>query len=222
MASFGASAICTWKSFSAPDRVQAVDRDSGRERAEGIEREPDRGVIDLPHDFPGIAVIADVPGPGQRLESHAQSARGGALSELAEIIDDAAAIRERMPARHWSSPASGPCRAPAGRRTCAPRDRTRGRALAAGIPSKSRNGWNATQVSPRSRIMAPMTCTGSGEASRSLSKISTCSKPASAIARSLVRSGPLTEMVAMQLSNWRLPQRVSSTPMPSGSRNSSC
>ena len=34
--------------------------------------------------------------PGQRLECHAQSARGGALAELAEIVDDAAAIGERI------------------------------------------------------------------------------------------------------------------------------
>ena len=41
-------------------------------------------------------MIADVTGPGQRLESHAQSARGGALSELAEIIDNPATIRKRV------------------------------------------------------------------------------------------------------------------------------
>ena len=81
--------------FFAPDRVETVDRDAGRERTEGIEREPDRGVIDLAHDFPGVAVIADVPAPGQRLECHAQSACGSALAELPEIVDDASAIGER-------------------------------------------------------------------------------------------------------------------------------
>jgi hypothetical protein len=55
-------------------------------------------------------------------------------------------------------------------------------------------------MSPWSRSIAPTTATGSGHASRSLSKISTCSKPASAIARSLVRSVPLTQIVAMALS----------------------
>ncbi len=84
------------KELFRADRFQAVDGDSGSERAEGVERESHGGVIDLPDDFPGIPVIADVTGPGQRLESHAQSARGGAHSELAEIIDNTGTIRERM------------------------------------------------------------------------------------------------------------------------------
>ena len=53
-------------------------------------------MIHLPNDFPGLAVIVDVPAPGQRLEADTQTARGGAFAEFMEVRDDPATIAERL------------------------------------------------------------------------------------------------------------------------------
>ena len=78
------------------------------------------------------------------------------------------------------------------------RSNTRARS-GGGMPSKSRNGWNAVQIMPESRISRPRPGRLPGSSSRSFSKISTPAKPASAIARSLVSSGPLIDTVAMEV-----------------------
>ncbi len=197
MASFGASAICTWNSLSRRISGQAVDRNAGRERAEGVERETYCGVVDLPHDLPGVAVITNVTAPGQRFVGHAQAACGSPLAELAKVIDDAAAIgqgRWRDVRAHQHE-----IRAQLLQHIeLALRAIEHALALGRGHPFEIAKRLEGYAREPRSRIIAPMTGTDSGEVSRSLSKISTCSKPASAIARSLVRSRPFTEMVAVQ------------------------
>jgi hypothetical protein len=67
-----------------------------------------------------------------------------------------------------------------------------------GMPSKSRNGWNAQIESPRSRHIWPTSRGLPLNDSRSFSKISTAPKPAAAIARSFSSSAPLSETVAIE------------------------
>ncbi len=66
-----------------------------------------------------------------------------------------------------------------------------------GTPCTSRRGWNRSMVRPRSAHRMATSAGGSGLATRSLSKISTPSKPAPAIASSLSASRPLSETVAI-------------------------
>ena len=42
-------------------------------------------MVGAPHHLPGVAVIADVAAPGQRLEADAQAALGRPLAKLVEI-----------------------------------------------------------------------------------------------------------------------------------------
>ncbi len=67
-----------------------------------------------------------------------------------------------------------------------------------GMPSRSRNGWNSVHCMPRSRTILPTSRGDPGKPSRSFSKISTPSKPASATARSLSSRVPLIETVAIE------------------------
>jgi hypothetical protein len=81
-----------------------------------------------------------------------------------------------------------------------------------GMPSKSRNGWKAVQISPSSRSSRPTSpAVPPSNVSRSFSKISTPAKPASAIARSLVSSRPLIETVAMDVNKGGSPDVVCRT-----------
>ncbi len=52
---------------------------------ETVENDPDRGMIGAAHDLPGIAVVVDMPSPGQRLVSDAQAARPRPLAQFVEI-----------------------------------------------------------------------------------------------------------------------------------------
>ena len=67
-----------------------------------------------------------------------------------------------------------------------------------GMPSKSRNGWNAQIESPRSRHIVPTSRGPPLNDRKSFSKISTASNPAAAIARSFSSSAPLSETVAIE------------------------
>ena len=55
------------------------------------------GMVGPPHDLPGVAMVADVPAPGERLVADAQAALRRPLAKLAEIVGGAvdAAQRER-------------------------------------------------------------------------------------------------------------------------------
>ena len=50
-----------------------------------FEDQADAGMVGPPHHFPGIAVVADVATPGQRLVAHAQATPRSALAKLAEV-----------------------------------------------------------------------------------------------------------------------------------------
>ena len=63
---------------------------------EGVEHEPDRRMVGAAHDLPGVAVVVDVPAPGERLEADAQAALRGPLAELAEIGGGAVDAAERI------------------------------------------------------------------------------------------------------------------------------
>jgi hypothetical protein len=71
---------------------------------EGIEHEPDRGMVRASHDLPGITVIVNVPSPGEGLESHAHAALRGSLAELMKIgcgaVDSAEGVRRDVAAHH--------------------------------------------------------------------------------------------------------------------------
>ena len=120
---------------------------------EGVEDEPDGRMVRAPHDLPGVAVIVDVPAPGQRLEADAQPALCGALAKLVEIgrgaVDAAERVRRDVAAHqqqvaaeflHQVELALGALE----------------NALArggSGMPSKSRKGWKVMVSSPRSATM---------------------------------------------------------------------
>ena len=66
-------------------------------------------------------------------------------------------------------------------------------------PSKSRNGWYRSSDSPSSSARARIASGESGEATRSGSKISTPSNPASRAATSFSSSVPLRQTVAIDV-----------------------
>ena len=71
---------------------------------EAVERQPDRRMVGAAHHLPGVAVVADVPAPGQRLEADADAALLRALAELVEVgggaVDAAERIRRDVAADH--------------------------------------------------------------------------------------------------------------------------
>jgi hypothetical protein len=68
-----------------------------------------------------------------------------------------------------------------------------------GMPSKSRNGWKVTILSP-SELTSRATSRGVPlNESRSLSKISTPAKPADAVASSFSANPPLSDTVAIEV-----------------------
>ncbi|MDH6593918.1 hypothetical protein M2165_003807 [Variovorax sp. TBS-050B] len=52
---------------------------------EAVEDQPERGMIGLAHDLPGLAVTRSEATPGQRLEAHAQPPARGALGEFVQL-----------------------------------------------------------------------------------------------------------------------------------------
>jgi hypothetical protein len=72
-------------------QIGAADED-----VECVEDKADRGVVGAPHHLPGIAVIVDVPPPGERLESDAQAPFCRAFSEFVEIRGGAVNPAERI------------------------------------------------------------------------------------------------------------------------------
>ena len=89
------------------------DVDLARQRMEGIEDQPDVRMVRAAHDFPGVAMIVDVPAPGKRLVADAQAALGGAFAKLVKIAGRPIDAAERHRRDRWSRPASGRCRVPA-------------------------------------------------------------------------------------------------------------
>ena len=62
-----------------------LEVDLARQRVEAVEDQADVRMIGAAHDLPGVAVVVDVPAPGERLVADAQAALGRALAEFAEI-----------------------------------------------------------------------------------------------------------------------------------------
>src|SRR5690606_1505266 len=62
------------------DRADRIGRDATRQAVETVEDEADIGVIGPAHHLPGIAVIVDVPAPGQGFITHLEAASGCALT----------------------------------------------------------------------------------------------------------------------------------------------
>ena len=93
--SFGASASCTRKILSAGIDVIEPDGKRRRQRVKTVENDADRRMVGAPHDLPGVAVVVDMPAPGQRLESDAQAAARGQLAEFAKIVGGAVDAAER-------------------------------------------------------------------------------------------------------------------------------
>ena len=62
-----------------------LDRVAGREDVKCVDHQTDGGMVGAAHDFPGVAPVADVAAPGQRLVADGYSGRGGELAELAQI-----------------------------------------------------------------------------------------------------------------------------------------
>ena len=70
----------------------AAGRDAPRQRVEAVEHETERGMIDIADQRPGIAMVVDVPTPGQRLIADSQTALGCTLAGLVKIGDHPCAI----------------------------------------------------------------------------------------------------------------------------------
>ncbi len=71
--------------------------------------------------------------------------------------------------------------------------------FAAGMPSKSRNGWQVAIARPRSSHMRFTSAGEPAKAIRSFSKISTVRKPAAAMASSFSGSTPERQTVAIDV-----------------------
>ena len=151
----GASASCTMKILSPGMDADRVGVDLARQRVEAVEDQADVGVIGAAHDLPGVAMVVDVPAPGQRLVADAHAGARARARPVRGSRRRRGRCRPAQRARRWSRPASGRCRAPASARTCAGRGRRRGSRCGSGRPSKSRNGWNSVISRPRSRAMRP-------------------------------------------------------------------
>src|SRR5258708_37445781 len=62
---------------------------------ETVENDPDRRMIGAAHDLPGVAVVVDMPAPGQRLVADAKTPRPRAFAEVVEIRRGAIDAAER-------------------------------------------------------------------------------------------------------------------------------
>lgn len=153
-------------------------------------------MIGAAHDLPGVAIVVDVPAPGQCLIGDADAAPGCSLAELAEIgggpVDAAERVRSALlQIISRSQPSS-----------CITSNLRSARAKArlrwgSGMPSKSRKGWKVTICKPRSATMRRTSPGEPSKVSRSFSKISTAVKPAAAIASSFSSRVPDRQTVAI-------------------------
>ena len=84
----------------ARDGADRLEIGLAGEDMEGVEHEPDRLVVGAAHRLPGIAVVADVAPPGERLEADPHAVARRALAERAKIgrgaIDAAEALRRHV------------------------------------------------------------------------------------------------------------------------------
>ena len=80
----------------ARDRPDAVRVEAARKRVKAVEDQADAGVVGAAHDLPGIAVIADMASPGQRLVSHPDSPLRGPDPKFVEVGCTAVDAAERM------------------------------------------------------------------------------------------------------------------------------
>ena len=203
------------------DRPDRVARQPPRQHVPAVEDHPHRRMVRPPHDLPGVAIVGDMPPPGQRLEPHLDAEPLRDLPELAQIrrrpVDPAEARRrdvgadeDRAAPRARSSARTSACARSKPRLRCG-----------SGIPSKSRNGWKATISSPSSRTIRPISAGEPSLASTSASKISTPSKPAAAIAASFSGSVPPRETVAIENFMACIP-RMPKEAAPGGRRPSFC
>src|ERR1700746_2056613 len=75
--------------------ADGAGRKGWRQRMETVENNADGGMIGAAHDLPGIAVVADMPAPGQRLIADAQAPRGSPLAKLAQVLRGAVDAAKR-------------------------------------------------------------------------------------------------------------------------------
>ena len=148
MSSSGASATCTRKMRSlGMERI--ADRSVPRARVWKVSRiEPDGRMVGAAHDLPGVAVVVDVPAPGQRLvadrAARAAAARSPSSWKSAAarsmppsaLRRDVAADQQQVAAEllHQVELALGAVEA--------------WRGAGSGMPSKSRNGWKVIDRQP--------------------------------------------------------------------------
>ncbi len=77
------------------DRADRTGRKLRRQRVKAVEDDADRLVIGAPHDLPGVAMVADVASPGERLIADAQAAPRSELAQFAKISGGAIDATER-------------------------------------------------------------------------------------------------------------------------------
>ncbi len=70
----------------AGDGADRLDIDPPGQGVEGVEDQPDVRMVGAPDDLPGVAMVADVPAPGERLVADAQATFRRQLAELLEIV----------------------------------------------------------------------------------------------------------------------------------------
>ena len=172
---------------------QSCARGCGSCRGSGRSR-----MIGAPHDLPGVAVVADMAAPGQRLEADAEAALGRALAELVEIGGGAIDAAERGRRDVASRSASGRCRAPASGRTCARRGRSRAPVAARACP---RNRGTAGMCRSRARdrgTAAPLARTAVERQQIVLENLDRVRSRLAAMARSFSSRRPLSETVAIE------------------------
>ena len=105
------------------------------------------GMVGAPDDLPGVAMVADVAAPGERLVADAQAALRRPLAELAEIVGGAVDAAERSgETLEQTSIRSVPSSSIRSNLRSA-RSKARAR-CGSGIPSKSRKGWNSVISRP--------------------------------------------------------------------------
>ncbi len=96
MSIFGASASCTKVIRSAGiARIGSV----GRPRASMCQLSrisPTRGMVGAAHDLPGVAIVPDVPAPGQRLEADVDAEALGDPAQFAQVVGRPVDAAERQ------------------------------------------------------------------------------------------------------------------------------